>query len=231
MKLNNIELYDFFQEQKITHLYHANTTTTSISFIKAGGLLSRGDVVKNGLIQTEQSSDSIDQSFDVWSDIFLDTTDLHKLFSRQNRYGPILFVFEIEFLLNSEIEVWITKNNPIYWCSSFSDTDKYFQSVSELREKWSSIERQRKMVTLRKPSKPILFSYLSEILIDNPSVAINNDIDLHLKMTQALFEATERLEWLREKINIRNCSRCFCKNNYLNEVSDDELKKLFLPSV
>ena len=99
MKLNNLELHKFFQEKGITHLYHANTVTTSISFIQAGGLLSRGDVEKNDLLQTAQESDGVDKTFDVWNDIFLDTADLHKLFSRQNRYGPVLFVFDVNLLL------------------------------------------------------------------------------------------------------------------------------------
>ena len=55
------------------------------------------------------------QDLEIFNDIFLDTKDLHKHFSRQNHYGPVLFRFELELLLDEEIEVWVTKNNPIYW--------------------------------------------------------------------------------------------------------------------
>ena len=99
MKLDNLELHNLYKQKDIHFLYHANSVATAITFIKQGGLLSRGAVESKGLYQTPQSSDAIDQVFNVWNDIFLDTIDLHGYFPRQNLYGPISFQFPIDFLL------------------------------------------------------------------------------------------------------------------------------------
>lgn len=229
MKLNNFELYDFLKEKGILQLYHANTVATSISFFQAGGLLSRGDIEKNGLFQTSQSSDEKDRRFDVWDDIFLDTVDLHRFFNRQNAYGPVLFVINIEFLLKDEVDIWITKNNPVYWDSRLSDVDKYFQDVVELRTKWESIERQRKMITIRKPNKIMFFSSLDKIIVDDPNMKIFDDIQVFNEVEKALLAATKNLSFLTDKFNVRKCCSCYCAYNYLNEVPLERVAKFFLP--
>ena len=124
MKLNNRELYFLFVEKDITHLHHANTVATATTFIEQGGLLSRGDVEDMQLSQTYQASDEEDKQFDVWYDVFVDTADLHDWFGRQNIYGPILFKLNIDFLLKDDLEVWVTKNNPMYWHSGLTDVDR-----------------------------------------------------------------------------------------------------------
>ncbi|TOB51551.1 hypothetical protein, partial [Vibrio parahaemolyticus] len=168
MRLDNRELYELLSEKEVTHFHHANTVATSITFIENNGLLSRGDVANNGLYQTPQASDEEDIKFDVWGDVFIDTVDLHGLFPRQNLYGPVLFKFGLDFLLNEDLHVWVTKNNPMFWSDNLSQEDKYFQSVGELRQRWNEFDTQRKMVTIRKPQRPVLFQYLEEIIIDNP---------------------------------------------------------------
>ena len=104
MKLDNRKLYELLKDKGVTNLYHANTVATSITFIEEGGLLSREYVENKELYQTLQTSDEIDKLFDVFDDIFLDTTDLHKHFCRQNHYGPVLFQFSLELLLDDEFE-------------------------------------------------------------------------------------------------------------------------------
>ena len=153
MKISNRELHTFLLSKDINYVYHANTVSTSITYIQNGGLLSRGDVEDKKLNQTIQSSDDDDKLFDVWNDVFIDTHDLHSHFPRQNLYGPVLFKFNIDFLLIDDIDIWITKDNPIYWNKSLSDKDKYFQSIDELKELWDSIECQKRMTTIRKPNK------------------------------------------------------------------------------
>lgn len=229
MKLNNFELYGFFKEKEISQLYHANTVATSISFFQAGGILSRGGVERNGLFQTSQGSDELDKKFDVWDDLFLDTIDLHRFFTRQNVYGPVLFVLDIDFLLKDEVDIWITKDNPIYWDARNSHADRYFQDVLELRTKWASIERQRKMITIRKPNKPMLFSSLAEVVVDDPNVDIFGNIRVLNEVREAFLLATKDLDFLKNKINVRECSSCYCKLNYSNEVSVERIAKYFLP--
>ena len=56
MKINNTELHQLFTEKGIHFLFHANTVSTSRTFIEQGGLLSRGAIEQNGLMQTVQSS-------------------------------------------------------------------------------------------------------------------------------------------------------------------------------
>ena len=229
MRLNNKDFLELLIEKGVTHLHHANTVATSITFIENNGLLSRGDVADNGLFQTEQASDEDDIRFDVWGDVFVDTVDLHGLFPRQNLYGPVLFKFNLEFLLNDDLHIWVTKNNPMFWTDNLAEEDKYFQSVDELKKRWYQFDTQRKMVTIRKPKKPILFQYLEEIIIDNPKVIINGNIRLKLESMNALYFATEKHPNLRRLIRDRECKYCFCTKNYLDDIPVAELARLFLP--
>ncbi|PSU69824.1 hypothetical protein C9J22_13175 [Photobacterium phosphoreum] len=229
MRLNNRDFLELLIEKGVTHLHHANTVATSITFIENNGLLSRGDVADNGLFQTEQASDEDDIRFDVWGDVFVDTVDLHGLFPRQNLYGPVLFKFNLEFLLNDDLHIWVTKNNPMFWTDNLTEEDKYFQSVDELKKRWYQFDTQRKMVTIRKSKKPILFQYLEEIIIDNPKVIINGNIRLKLESMNALYFATEKHPNLRRLIRERECKYCFCTKNYLDDIPAAELARLFLP--
>ncbi|CUB03542.1 hypothetical protein [Marinomonas fungiae] len=223
MKLNNLELHEFLSSKNITHFFHANTVATSSFFIKAGGLLSRGDVEKMGGKQTEQSSDDLDKNFDVWFDIFLDTTDLHSFFSRQNHYGPVLFKINIDFLLDSDLDVYVTKNNPIYWSNSMKEEDRYFIDVQELSDSWATRKRQRMMFTIRKPGGPILFNSVEEVIIENPKVLIGEEkIDpLHEGIKILTASGLNRY-------SIRDCYNCFCESNYLNQVTVESIADKFL---
>lgn len=230
MNLNKQHLLNFFEEKNIHYVYHANTVATSITFIEHGGLLSRGYVEKNGLFQTTQTSDPIDKKFDVFEDIFLDTTDLHSYFGRQNHYGPILYKFSTAFLTTIQYEVWITKNNPIYWNLTMSDNDKYFESVDELSANWDKYGRQRKMITIRKPQQPLLFSDLDRIIVDDPRVQLTGTGQVYFNdAVIALKKAYRGNEYLRNKFQTRECTSCFCRDNYLHQLSISKLNSLFLP--
>ena len=230
MKLDNKEIYEFLKWNKVSNLFHSNTVATSITFIQKGGLLSRQDIEEQALYQTPQTSDGIDKLFDVFGDIFLDTTDLHKHFSRQNHYGPVLFRFKLELLLDENLDIWITNNNPIYWDRHSEPEDNYFQSVKELAKKWDDYAIQRKMITIRKPNKPILFDHLEDIIIDNPKVKINDNVSLRKESTMALKEAVKEKTQLRELLTLRECGHCFCQDNYLKQVKVPELIQKFLPT-
>ena len=230
MKLDNRELYDLLKRKKVSNLFHANTVATSITFIQEGGLLSRQDVEEQALYQTPQTSDEIDKLFDVFGDIFLDTTDLHRHFSRQNHYGPVLFRFKLELLLDENLEIWVTNNNPIHWDRHSEPEDNYFQSVKELARKWDDYDVQRKMFTVRKPTKPILFDYLEEVILDNPKVKINDDVSLRRESRRALKKAAKGKTQLRELLTWRECGHCFCQDNYLKQVEVPELIQKFLPT-
>lgn len=227
MKLNNKDLYELLKEKEVYYLYHANTVTTSKTFIEQNGLLSRGAVEKKKLNQTMQSSDAIDKVFDVWNDVFIDTVDLHNYFSRQNHYGPVLFKISIDFLQSTDLDIWVTKDNPINWNVNSTQDEKYFISVQELRENWDKYQRQRKMITVKNVSEPILFDYLEQVIVDDPKVQ-NSGIVFFNEAVKTLKASLLTNPPIKSKISTRQCKNCFCVTNYLNEVNFVDLKRFFL---
>jgi hypothetical protein len=228
MRLNNGELHQLFTEKGIIFLNHANTVATSITYVRQGGLLSRGAVQTNGLNQSPQSSDELDKIFNVWNDVFLDTVDLHGYFPRQNYYGPVLFKLSVDLVTNPDFEIWVTKDNPINWTASMTDAEKYFISVEELRNTWDNYQRQKKMVTIRNNSIPILFNYIYEVLVDDPRVKVG-EVVMFNEAVKGLKEALTINEPLKNKFKIRECNSCFCTANYLQQVAPQDLSRLFLP--
>jgi hypothetical protein len=232
MRLNNQELYDFFLEKEILVLYHANTVKTSITYFQQNGLISRGAVDTLGLLQTEQTSDEADQILNVWNDIFLDSTDLHTLFGRQNYYGPVLFELDINLIQNTDYDIWITKNNPIYWNVDSSNEERYFQNVEELRTEWDNYDIQKKMITIRNNSTPTLFDYVRKVIVDDPRVKIADGKEGHIHLFNETFKLIkERIpnnHILKGKFITRKCDYCWCRDNYLKQVTPIELKRLFL---
>jgi len=226
MKLDKIRLHKLFVEKGITHLYHANTVATSITFIQQKGLLSRGAISNRQLYQTPQSSDRKDRVFGIWNDVFLDTHDLHSHFRRDNRYGPVLFKFSIDFLLKTKSEVWVTKDNPIRWTKGMRSNDKYFSSVSRMKREWDNYKPERRMITIVNNSKAILFKYLQEVILDDPYLLLD-EIDLFAIARRQLQKAIKASD-LDVKIKARKCSVCYCKDNYF-EKSESDLKRLFYP--
>lgn len=231
MKLNNQELYDFFVEKDILALYHANTVGTSLNYFFNNGLMSRGLVEKMGFFQTPQSSDDIDKVLDVWNDVFIDTTDLHSYFGRENHYGPVLFEFDTELVKDETLEIWITKNNPIYWNNHTPMEERYFQSMEEVRSLWDSIQRQRKMITIRNSQSPILFNFVRRVIIDDPKVSfIENETKVYVFNTtyNRIKPVISEIHPLKGKFMARICGSCWCTSNYLNQRTISELKRLFL---
>lgn len=231
MRLNNEELYQFIVEKEILALYHANTVRTSLTYFENNGLMSRGAVENMGLFQTPQSSDEVDKVLNVWDDVFIDTSDLHTFFKRENHYGPILFELDRELIKNENFEIWITKNNPIYWPKGSSDEERYFTSVTELNEKWDTIERQRKMITIRNNNSPVLFEYVRRIIVDDPRVSFTDDGTI----IHVFNEAVKKIKAvigddhpLKGKFITRTCGYCWCNSNYLNQRPSYELNRLFL---
>lgn len=229
MKLNNQDLFSLYQKKGITHLYHANTVRTSKTFIEQNGLLSRGAVENKELIQTVQSSDAIDKQYDVWNDIFLDTEDLHIKFNRQNHYGPVLFKFSVDFIKDLDVDIWVTKNNPIYWKPYMSMEQKYFISVEELDKKWNMFQSQRKMTTVKNTFQPLLFDYLEEIIVDNPKIKNNHTGIIYFsEAKKSLNQSVEINQSIKGKLKERECKNCYCCFNYRYQVLLTEHKKLFL---
>jgi hypothetical protein len=229
MRLDNEGLFNFFQSKDIQVLYHSNTTKTSITYFNQNGILSRGAVENLGLNQTKQSSDEADKILNVWNDVFLDSTDLHSFFGRQNYYGPVLFEFDVSLIRNTDYEFWITKNNPIYWNKDTALDERYFQDITELNNDWDKYSRQKMMITIRNNSSPILFESIRRVVVDDPRVTlIEDDIHLFNETVKIIKENILDGHILKGKFKIRECVNCWCRDNYLKQVNAKDLKRLFL---
>lgn len=128
------DVFDILSRRGVTRLYHANSVRTSISLLKLAGLASRQVVEKAGLPQTVQYTDDLDKACGIWNDVFLDMVDIHARISDRNKYGPVLFVFRIELLLNlpPSSDVLITRSNPSKWSPSTPIAQRYFLNPDEL---------------------------------------------------------------------------------------------------
>ncbi|MFD0998671.1 hypothetical protein ACFQ21_05105 [Ohtaekwangia kribbensis] len=227
MKLKTFKLYDLLISKNIHHLHHANTVPTALTFIQQGGLMSRGAVEKKGLYQTSQKSDWLDKRFDIWTDVFLDTLDLHSHFNRQNHYGPVLFKFSIDFLLKIKSEIWVTKDNPVHWNTRMPQNQKYFRSVLEMKKTWNKYKPEKRIITIRKVLKPILFNYLDEIVLDEPEILLGQ-IDLY-STARRLLQRTIKSKGVDIKVKVRKCNKhCFCRDNYFEDLSNSQLRTSFL---
>jgi hypothetical protein len=229
MQLDANVIKNFFLEQGINYLYHANTVTTACTFLSNGGLLSRGTVERLGLPQTPQMSDSLDKEYGVWNDIFLDSNDLHEKFKRQNHYGPVLFKFKIGVLDYVDLPpLWITKDNPTRWSFGQTEQDRYFQSFDEL-VRFYVYGAYREMITLRFTNNKLPFDpYLEEVIVDNPNVKIGEQLLLK-EAAKAVLHARDTSEYSYDnvKFSLRKCTNCYCQGNYLKEVGVPNLKKAF----
>jgi hypothetical protein len=231
MKLNNVQLYDFLLERHFSHLHHANSVATSLTFIQNGGLLSREYLEKKALFQTRQLSDEDDKANGVWNDIFFDSRDLHGHFPRQNLYGPVLFKFNLKLLCQEDLQICITKNNPMFWNKDMSDDEKYFVDMQDIKDNWDKYQLQRKMITIKDQKAPISFENLEQIILDDPKVIIYGDTELYSESFKALNNELANHPRLQQLLITRECeSRCFCRSNYLNQYSTLQLAKFFLPN-
>lgn len=128
------DVYNVLKGKNIHDLYHANTVTTSCTFLKLGGLASRGYVADLGLPQTSQYTDAVDQKYKIWYEVFTDTVDIHDRTGRVNWYGPVLFVLSVDILkaLPVKSEVLVTKKNPTKWIDGEPLEERFFTTLTEL---------------------------------------------------------------------------------------------------
>ena len=115
-------------------LYHVNSVTTSLAFIRDGALFSRKYGMENyPEMQTPQRTDAKDQIYGIFNDIFMDMNDSRLITKRMSPYGPVTFVLDAENILhNDHYSKRITKTNPMYWNEDMSYKDKYFTTYCEL---------------------------------------------------------------------------------------------------
>jgi hypothetical protein len=239
--LNKQELYEILASKGIQNLYHANTISTSITFLNQKNLLSRKFVIDNNLFQTEQYSDELDKKFNIWDDIFLDAMDIHSEFKRPNKYGPVLFSFNLDLLLSSDVnKIRITKVNPVHWKEHQNENDWYYSDLNEFNDNYKNGNKLKdvgSMIIIKDINgKFPLNPHLNKIILDNPNLLVDYNKEqkylahiLTEKMDEILLENGFNLiekELRHKKHNALNC-KCWFKYNYLYLRNFNELKRLF----
>jgi hypothetical protein len=213
------DVYNVLKGKRAIHLHHANSVGTSCTFLEEGALLSRNYVEQKGLFQTAQSSDAIDKQYTIWDRIFLDHVDIHDRGGKgkgHNRYGPVLFKFDLDILLGlppgTNIEV--TKCNPIYWNKFPNSQDRWFQTVQELAStiRFGNFD---KMLVIKTPDEKFDLSGISfEILLDDPQQQLSSGQDAYQHADGRIRKAISQagLDVMTSK---RQCQQgCICLNSY-----------------
>lgn len=128
------EVIAVLQRHGVTLLYHANTVTTSCSLLRSGALLSRADAIAAGLLQTTQYTDELDQQLEIFSDVFVDTVDIHARVKSHNNYGPVLFGFPLTLLASSAGPgIPVTRSNPANWTAATPpEEERWFCDLDSL---------------------------------------------------------------------------------------------------
>mgnify|MGYP003145855417 CR=1 FL=1 len=240
--LNKSDLYDILKAKGITHLYHANTVSTSITFLNQGHLLSRKYVQDNNLFQTPQYTDAKDKKFGIFDDVFLDFIDIHKEWKKHDFYGPFLFAFDIEILRSDLIKTLrITKKNSSNWKDNEPEKDWYYSDLSEFNDNYKKENKRNNigsMIILKDiDGKLPLRPYLSKMIFDNPNLTVNLKGEkkyLSNLLGAKLYEVVNDNNYidikreLRHKHNAFQC-QCWWEYNVMHLVRFNNLKRLFHP--
>ena len=237
---NEFRLYRLLKEKGIEYIYHSNTVRTACTFLSNKGLLSRKTVECRGLDQTSQNSDDDDKSLGIWNDIFFDNIDIHDHLSRCknksaciNLYGPVLFKFRLEALLELNIlsKLKITRTNPNRWIRDNGGKDDFFETIDEMKDSLSKGNFQQHIV-LHNFNNYFSLRYLEEIIVDDPKIEDEKGIDIYSQAVGALKNAKRkgRLDYI--SIVRRTCNAdCICNETYskMNENNSEKFNELFLP--
>ncbi len=214
------DVYVVLKKTGARHLYHANSVTTSYTFLKQGGLLSRGFVEDHYLKQTPQSSDEIDKKHGIWHRIFLDSVDIHDRAGERNRYGPVLFQFDLNILLKliAGTEILVTKKNPVHWDDGDPDSKRWFRSKDELG-KGIKFGDFGQMLVIETPSEKLDFpNSRMLIVLDDPLRKISSGEECFTHAHNRLTAAAGPVE---ASIERRKCRRtCGCAKEYAEDTNE-----------
>lgn len=216
------QIVEILKKHDVSRIYHADTVITSLSFLKAGGICSRQYLDRNKLPKTRQYSDCDDQYFNVFNDLFFDSVDIHGRARQYNKYGPVLFVFDLQMLLQENFanRIFITKSTPCYWKTYLECNDRYFTSLDELGRGFKKGDFKQ-MITCHQVGFAN-FKYLQKIILDRPP---EKYIELFRQAYQALFQGIQEAG-LSVSLDVRKCENCKCINQYKN-MDEVNLMRLF----
>jgi hypothetical protein len=217
--MRGLDVYQILRRINISYLHHANTVTTSCTFLEQGGLLSRGFVEDRGLTQTPQSSDRSDKEQNIWHSIFLDHVDIHQRTRRNrapNNYGPVLFRFSPEILLTlpQGSEVRVTKENPIYWGNK-SEEERWFQTLEELAQN-IRLGTFGQMIVINTPNGALPFPRReAHIILDDPRRELSSTVTHTYKYAEERLRTAAAKGRIGISIECRTCDpECVCLDKY-----------------
>lgn len=159
----------------------------------------------------------------IYNDIFFDSVDIHDRANQYNKYGPVMFVYDIDLLLLPDLEnkVMITKDNPIRWNTYMTVQDRYFMDISELKNDFHKGHFQQH-ITLH-DTEIVNFQYLKKIIIDPLPKRYEY---IFSNAYNTLIEVVQQAD-LEVDVTIRNCSNnCRCQELY-DKVSLEDIKKMY----
>jgi hypothetical protein len=213
------EVYDILRTCGATELHHANTVTTSCTFLEQGALVSRGFAELHCLSQTPQGSDDIDKKYGIWNSIFLDHVDIHYRAGRKkgpNQYGPVLFVLDLDVLLHlpAGTNVRVTRMNPVHWSNKQEDNERWFQSNDEIRANLNFGDFD-KMLVIDSPNDKVEFpDTRARISLDNPNRKMSDGEDAYSHAEQRLKVAAQNGGIIADIAPHRCRDGCVCIAKY-----------------
>ncbi len=216
LNMTNQQIKHILRGKGVESLYHANTVGTSVTFLENGGLLSRGAVESAGLYQTSQQTDDKDRVLGVFYDIFFDSVDIHSRARKRNDYGPVTFEYSLN-LIDSlpENSVKITKENPIYWSEDMPEEERYFMNETELEAEYFKGDFKQHF-TITQQMRPLPFTYLNRIILDDLRVSDQDDILIYWKAIDHIHKLMNAND-INVPFVVRKCpAACGCFEQYAN---------------
>lgn len=195
-------------------VYHANTVTTALTFLKLGRLVSRARAVRDRLQQIEQFTDGDDQVYSIFDKLFFDPMDIHQRKWRWNLYGPVTFEFDIDLLRMDRVrEVRLTRKNPSRWRWLKSVSERWLETPADVKAKFDPTGYDNHLVLTCDEEFLPLSPHLKRMILDNPPVAAG--------LFQPAFDAlADGLKDLGVAVEARVCpgKYCKCKEGYKDDL-------------
>jgi hypothetical protein len=211
------EIYEVLKAKGVSYLHHANSVKTSLSLLELDGIASRKTVEDSGKGQTNQITDNDDKMFGIWDAIFVDTVDIHQYASNRNKYGPVMFVIDLNVLLNLPLNanVNITRSNPSKWKNTTTEAERYL-SKYELTTTFR-VGCFDHMLVIRTEGGILPFgNFLHSVILDDP-VDLNADSTPFNKSSNHI---NSLLASKKMKVIKRQCTNtCKCIVSYAEKKS------------
>lgn len=217
--LQGSDIYGILKHIGVTHLHQANSVITSCTYLRQGGIVSRGFAEDHKLQQSAQPTDELDRKYGIWHMIFVPHVDIHDRQGQTkapNLFGPVLFVLNLDVLLRLPpgAEVRVTKRSPAYWYDTEPDSARWFQNAEEVAQNLSP-DDLHKMLAIQIPSGKLDFpNRRAQILLDDPRRQVLSGVDAYTHAETRLREAAAHSK-VEVSIERRKCQvGCICASKY-----------------